>query len=154
MSYAHEPVHHFTASELAWIFASPVIVLWDAAYVLLRPITMPGGPIHRPMWVPYELYSRVDYLYGFPGLERGDGIVAAYAVMNLLESCLYLWSAWKIFHDGAVSQHLEGVCIQERYIDGHMGSKVVVLIFATSLVVCVQTVLYGMYFWIATVISN
>jgi hypothetical protein len=51
---------------------------------------MPGGLNHRPLWVAYEIYGRVDHVYGFPALERGDGLGAAYAVINFVESAFYI----------------------------------------------------------------
>jgi hypothetical protein len=108
MSSPLAPTYYHTGVELVWVFVSPLVVLWDVAYVLLRPHSMPGGPIHRPLWIPYEIYGRVDYLYGIPGLERGDGLVAAFAVINFLESTLYLWCAWKLFSESKISQYDEG----------------------------------------------
>lgn len=134
--------HKYTALELIWIFVSPLIVLWDVAYVLLRPHSMPGGAIHRPFWLAYELYGEVDHLYGIKGLERGDGLVTAYAIINLLESVSYMWCAWKLFQQGD-SYHRRRAWLQERFLNGYMGSKVLLVIFATSLVVCVKTFLYG-----------
>jgi hypothetical protein len=154
MSYVPEPIHQYTALELVWIFVSPLIVLWDVGYVLLRPISMPGGPIHRPFWTAYGLYGRVDHLYGFPGLDRGDGLVAAYAVMNFLESCSYLWCAWRLFHDGKINQRRNGAWLQERYVNGRMASKVLLVTFATSLVVCAKTILYGKHIYTITLGAN
>jgi hypothetical protein len=143
MSSPLAPAYYHTGVELVWVFVSPLVVLWDVAYVLLRPHSMPGGPIHRPLWIPYEIYGRVDYLYGIPGLERGDGLVAAFAVINFLESTLYLWCAWKLFSESKISQYDEGAWFQERYIEGCMGNKVLLVMFATSLTVCTKTILYG-----------
>lgn len=136
------PTYYYTGVELLWVFISPFIVLWDVAYVLLRPLSMPGGPIHH-LWLPYELYGNVDYLYGLPGLERGDGLVAAYAVVNFMESILYIWCAWKILWESKISQDHQGLWFQERYIEGCIGNKVLLVMFATSLTVCIKTILYG-----------
>ena len=36
---------------MLWLIVSPVVVLWDAFFVLLRPWTLPGGPLHW-FWKP------------------------------------------------------------------------------------------------------
>ena len=137
MSSPLSPIYVFTSIELVWVFASPLVVLWDVAYVLLRPLSMPGGTIHYPIWVPYELYGRVDHLYGVPALERSDGLVTAYAIINFLESASYIWCAWKIFCESKASP--EGVW----YIEGRVGNRVMLALFSTSLTVCTKTILYG-----------
>ena len=112
--------------EFLWITVSSIIVLWDVAYVLLRPHTMPGGRIHEPIWVSHGIYGGVDHLYGREGYQDGDGLVAAYALVNLVESLLYLWCAWAIYRSGKPVQ-----------------SRVILVLFAVSLTVATKTVLYG-----------
>ena len=137
MSLSLPPIYYYTSVELVWVFISPIIVLWDVAYVLLRPLSMSGGSLHRPLWIPYELYSKVDYLYGMPALERGDGLVSAFAIINFVESILYIWCAWKLYHESKTS------LAHERYFEGRVGNKVLLVMFATSLTVCTKTILYG-----------
>jgi len=40
-----------TPSNLAiiWLFVSLPLVAWDTGYVMLRPLTMPGGSLHWPL---------------------------------------------------------------------------------------------------------
>lgn len=59
-SWAHTPSN----TTLIWLCVSLPLVAWDAGYVMLRPWSMPGGALHWPMWAPYELYGKVDYIYG------------------------------------------------------------------------------------------
>ncbi|KAK5045481.1 hypothetical protein LTR84_009099 [Exophiala bonariae] len=59
---------------------------------------MPGGWLHKPIWAPYELYGRVDYVYGWPAWNSHDGFNAARGFLNLVETLLYLrylWTVWK-----------------------------------------------------------
>jgi hypothetical protein len=46
-TWAHTP------SNLAiiWLFISLPLVAWDTGYVLLRPLTMPGGKLHWPLYL-------------------------------------------------------------------------------------------------------
>ena len=125
------------------MFISPIIVLWDVAYVLLRPLSMSGGSLHRPLWIPYELYGKVDYLYGIPALERGDGLVSAFAIINFVESILYVWCAWKLYRESKTSLAHKGSRLLKRYFEGRVGNKVLLVMFATSLTVCTKTIFYG-----------
>ena len=145
MSSHYQPTYYYTSVDLIWLFVSPLIVLWDIAYVILRPYSMPGGCLHRPIWIPYGLYGEVDHLYGLQSLENGDGLVIAFAMLNFVESCLYLWCAWKVVSESK-SKKSSGrfLRVQERHIEGCEGCRVLLLVFATSLMVCVKTILYGM----------
>lgn len=80
-----------TPSNLAliWLAISLPLVLWDMGYVLLRPHSMPGGWLHKPIWGPYELYGRVDYVYGLPAWESHSGWTAAQTYFNVLETMAY-----------------------------------------------------------------
>ncbi|KAB5569974.1 hypothetical protein GE09DRAFT_692197 [Coniochaeta sp. 2T2.1] len=90
--FSHRP----TPLTLLWLAVSLPLVAWDTAYVLLRPHTMPGGRLHRPLWVPYELYGRVDHVYGWKAYDAGTGFTAAQGTLNLVETALYAvyWALW------------------------------------------------------------
>ncbi|KJR81400.1 uncharacterized protein SPSK_01235 [Sporothrix schenckii 1099-18] len=75
---------------LLWMAISLPLVIWDTGYVLLRPLTMPGGSLHWPIWSPYALYGEVDHIYGFKAWNAGNGFTAAQGVLNLIETTLYL----------------------------------------------------------------
>ncbi|KAB5515454.1 hypothetical protein GE09DRAFT_1159676 [Coniochaeta sp. 2T2.1] len=83
--FSHRP----TRLTLLWLAVSLPLVAWDTAYVLLRPHTMPGGRLHRPLWVPYDLYGRVDHVYGWKAYDAGTGFTAAQGTLNLVETALY-----------------------------------------------------------------
>lgn len=86
MAFSHTP----TAATLLWLLVSLPLVTWDAAYVLLRPHSMPGGFLHSPLWVPYALYGEVDHVYGFKAWNAGDGFNGAQSSLNVMETLLYL----------------------------------------------------------------
>ncbi|KAI7850470.1 hypothetical protein BDC45DRAFT_487865 [Circinella umbellata] len=78
-----------------WFFISSLVVLWDAGYCLLRPYSMEGGKWNL-LWLPYNLYGKIDKFYGIEALNEHDGFTAAQASMNLVETVLnflYLWMA-------------------------------------------------------------
>ncbi|WWC92622.1 uroporphyrinogen-III C-methyltransferase [Kwoniella dendrophila CBS 6074] len=74
-----------------WMAFSAVIVTWDAAYCFYRPRSFGEGDLAW-IWKPYNLfqYSLVDYLYGQPGVDSGDGFTNAQALMNVIEVILAL----------------------------------------------------------------
>ncbi|KAI9785076.1 MAG: hypothetical protein M1816_000546 [Peltula sp. TS41687] len=80
---------------LIWLSVSVPLVLWDTAFVFLRPHSLPpDGALHRPFFVPYALYGSVDYLYSRKAYEDQVGFTGAQAVLNAVESTLYLAYLW------------------------------------------------------------
>ncbi|KAF3343665.1 hypothetical protein VdG2_07723 [Verticillium dahliae VDG2] len=85
-AWSHRPSN----LTLAWLAISLPLVAWDTGYVMLRPHSMPGGAWHAPLWTPYELYGRIDGVYGIKAYEAGDGFTAAQAFLNIVETLMYL----------------------------------------------------------------
>lgn len=52
---------------------------------------MPGGRLHSPIWTPYALYGTVDYMYGFPAVEAGNGFTSAQGTLNWVETAMYIY---------------------------------------------------------------
>ena len=69
--------HKTTPLTLMWLFTFLHFVSWDTSYGLLRPRNMIGGGLHYPIFVPYALYSSVDYFYEFPAYSEKDGFTSA-----------------------------------------------------------------------------
>jgi hypothetical protein len=61
---------------------------------------MPGGSIHAPLWKPYELYGRVDYIYGWPAWNERNGFTAAQGALNAVETAGYLLYLWIVLEYG------------------------------------------------------
>ncbi|KAG8905593.1 hypothetical protein FRB99_008591 [Tulasnella sp. 403] len=52
---------------------------------------MPGGDLHW-IWKPYEIYVKIDKIYGFEALETKNGFTNAQSMLNVIESALnYLY---------------------------------------------------------------
>jgi hypothetical protein len=85
--FTHTP----TALTLLWLAVSVTLVAWDTGYVLLRPWSMKGGPLHWPLWVPYDLYGRIDSIYGWKAYNERDGFTAAQSWLNVVESAMYIF---------------------------------------------------------------
>ena len=78
-------IHVPNRLTLFWLLVSLPLVIWDTAYVLLRPYSMPGGALHAPIWTPYALYGTVDYIYGQKAWDEHNGLTAAQASLNFAD---------------------------------------------------------------------
>lgn len=131
-------LHTPTPLTLLWLFMSLPLVIWDTSYVLLRPHSMIGGDLHSPIFVPYALYSTVDYVYGFPAYNGRDGFTGAQSSLNIVETLgylIYLAIVWKV----GTSQGPNGL---ERQIEGRWGAFAALLGFAISVMTLSKTTLY------------
>ncbi len=63
----------------AWLFISAIVVVFDAAYVLLRPESIRGGKYFDIFW-PYEQYIKFDTLYG----NNKDTFVVIQSWLNII----------------------------------------------------------------------
>ncbi|KAG4437038.1 hypothetical protein IFR05_007474 [Cadophora sp. M221] len=144
-----------TPSNLAilWLFVSLPLVTWDTGYVMLRPLSMPGGRLHWPLWVPYELYGKVDYIYGWKAFNERNGFTAAQGLLNIVESLMYMYYLYILFafgHQskargrGAPGPSKIGFLGQQRYVDGQKGAIAVLVGYSAALMTVSKTVLYWM----------
>jgi hypothetical protein len=127
--FTHTP----TTLTLLWLTVSLPLVLWDAGYVLGRPHTMPGGKWHAPLWTPYELYGRTDYVYGMAGSQPGEGFNGAQTVMNLVETALYVAYLATVWPYGL---------FQGRRVAGAQAGKAVLLGYSAAVMTVAKTLLY------------
>ncbi|KAL9021823.1 MAG: hypothetical protein Q9185_000950 [Variospora sp. 1 TL-2023] len=138
----HQWVHTPTALTILWLLVSLPFVVWDTGYVVGRPHTMPGGKWHQPLYTPYALYGEVDYVYGWPAYEAGDGFTMAQSSMNVLETLCYLGYLFIFWKYG------EGQCTyaagQRRSIGGGWGGLACLFGYSVSLLTFSKTVLYAL----------
>ncbi|KAL2150508.1 hypothetical protein VTH82DRAFT_7071 [Thermothelomyces myriococcoides] len=131
--WAHTP----STLTLLWMAISLPLVVWDTGYMLLRPHTMPGGDLHRPLWVPYALYGEVDHMYGFKQWNLRNPFAAGQSIMNAVETLLYLvylylWYAYgKPPAPGA-----------RRAVGGRVGGLAVLVGFSAAVMTVSKTILY------------
>ncbi|KAI9633344.1 tetrapyrrole methylase [Dioszegia hungarica] len=124
----------------AWFAFSTIIVLWvDAGYCFNRPRSMPGGDLAW-IWAPYNMvpYAAVDYIYGLPSLERGDGFPNAQALMNVFEAILNVEYLYLRHYSSRNSKLQPGQ--KEHNYHGHAP----LVGFAATVMTCSKTLLY---FW-------
>jgi hypothetical protein len=141
---------------LIWLAISLPLVIWDTGYVLLRPWSMPGGFLHSPIWAPYELYGRVDYVYGWPAYESNDGWTASQGWVNLVETAAYLGYLYLVYAYGARESEVVGRgapdamrsvgglrwLTESRTLEGRVAAIAVLVAYSTALVTFAKTVLY------------
>ena len=146
-----------TPSNLAliWLMISLPLVAWDTGYVLLRPHSMPGGWAHKPIWMPYELYGKVDYIYGWKAFNEHNGFTAAQAFMNIAESLFYIYYLYILYvygkaspaaGRGAPKPSTIGFLGEQRYLSGKMAVVAVMVLYTGSVMTVSKTVLYGKIF--------
>ncbi|KAL6713520.1 hypothetical protein ACLMJK_008985 [Lecanora helva] len=126
-------VHIPDRLTLLWLVFSLPLVIWDTAYVLLRPYSMTGGILHNPIWTPYTLYGSVDLMYGKKAWDAHNGFTAAQGILNLLESLGYIGYLLVVWRFG------EG---QSRTLAGGWGGVACLTGFALSVMTLSKTLLY------------
>lgn len=137
-----------------WLAVSLPLVVWDTGYVLLRPHTMPGGWLHKPLYVPYALYGNVDQMYGFKHLNLGTGWTAAQGYINAAETAAYFVYLYLVYTHGeqeprqgtgAPAKSVMGqfrALSESRTVYGKMGAWTAVLGYTVATVTFWKTILY------------
>ncbi|KAI6353206.1 hypothetical protein MCOR25_009103 [Pyricularia grisea] len=139
--------HTPSTMALAWLAISLPLVAWDTGYIMLRPHSMPGGSWHSPIWTPYALYGRVDYVYGRERWEAGDGFCGAQGTMNIVESLMYLaylwiWYSNKTATPAAGASGGSGVASARGAVTGRSAGLAMLLMFSACVMTVSKTVLY------------
>lgn len=153
-AWAHTPSN----ITLLWLAVSLPLVIWDTGYVLLRPHTMPGGWLHKPIWTPYALYGTVDYVYGKYAWDRNDGFTGAQGALNAVETLGYFVYLYLVFAHGTEVAGSKGRgapkaaarsdssllrrLARARSVGGYEAGSAVLLLFAVSVMTLSKTVLY------------
>ncbi|KAL4243350.1 hypothetical protein ABKN59_011025 [Abortiporus biennis] len=83
-----------------WFAITIPVIFWDASYCFLRPRSMVGGDLHW-IWKPYELYQNIDYVYGLPALEKGDGFTNAQSLLNVIENFMNMGYLYLVHVSGS-----------------------------------------------------
>ena len=146
-SYTHSPPYLLHL----WLIFSLPLVVWDTGYVMLRPYTLPGGPLHKPIWSLYSIYGAVDLVYGWPAWNERAGFTMAQSVMNACEVVLYAYYLAVVWREASVgSKTVKGLAWytgvsqdgREKVVSGPGVAGAVVVLFAASVMTCSKTLLY------------
>ncbi|KAJ5713721.1 uncharacterized protein N7483_010902 [Penicillium malachiteum] len=145
-------VHTPSVALTVWLVVSVPLVIWDAAYVLLRPHSMPGGRLHSPVWTPYALYGTIDYIYGWPAYNAHNGFTAAQTVLNVVETLGYIYYLLVVFRYGATVTSGRGVQKQQKglvwlltgdkVVAGRTGAIALMVAYTASVMTLSKTILY------------
>lgn len=134
---------------LYWLAISVPLVLWDAGYVMLRPHSMPGGKYHWPLWVPYDLYGRTDYVYGWKAFNEHNGFTAAQTIMNYVETAGYLVYLYIVFTFGTASRAQgrgapkeAGFLSAQRKLTGDKAALAALVGYSAAIMTVSKTLLY------------
>lgn len=113
----------------------------------MRPHTMPGGSLHWPIWSPYELYGKVDYIYGWKAFNDGNGFTSAQGFLNVVETVMYLYYLYVVYTHGKITKVLGGKkraigsgYIGERKVGGREGAAAVIVGFSAAVMTLSKTV--------------
>ncbi|KAM3068713.1 hypothetical protein ACMFMG_010890 [Clarireedia jacksonii] len=143
--WAHTPSN----LTLIWLAVSLPLVIWDAGYCMLRPLSMPGGSLHWPLWVPYELYGRVDYIYGWKAFNEHNGFTNAQTFLNIVETAMYGYYLYILYTYGKPSRAQgrgapknAGFLGEQRYIDGSKGARALLVGYSAAVMTVSKTLLY------------
>ena len=101
--------------------------------------------------MPYDLYGRVDYIYGWKAFHAHNGFTSAQGMLNIIESLMYGYYLYILFAYGKQSKaqgrgapkaSSGGFLGQQRYVDGKMGALAVLIAYSAALMTVSKTVLY------------
>ncbi|KAH6654603.1 hypothetical protein BKA67DRAFT_658889 [Truncatella angustata] len=127
-------------ATLYWFAISLPLVIWDSIYVLGRPYTMEGGFLNWPLYVPYILYGKTDYVYGWKAYNERNGFTAAQGTLNVVETAMYLTYLYIYFGRGKPVGGILGG--EKRVLQGRPAGLAALLAFSAAVMTLSKTVLY------------
>ncbi|GAB7322721.1 hypothetical protein MBLNU13_g03613t1 [Cladosporium sp. NU13] len=131
-----------------WLALSLPLVVWDTIYIMGRPHTFAGGAIAWPLYVPYELYGRVDPVYSIEAYYSGLGWTGAQGLGNVFETLAYVAYAYIVVAYGRDEGRAEGILGslgavgRRRRVDGFWGAVASLVGYTTFMVTVAKSVLY------------
>lgn len=134
-----------------WLALSLPLVVWDTIYIMGRPHTFAGGAIAWPLYVPYELYGRVDPVYSIEAYNSGLGWTGAQGLGNVFETLAYVAYAYIVIAYGHDEGRAEGILGslgavgRRRKVHGFWGAVASLVGYTTFMVTVAKSVLYCEY---------
>ena len=110
--------------------------MWDTAYVLLRPHSMPDGKYQSPIFTPYVLYGKIDHIYGWKAYNSRNGFTGAQATLNAVETLGYIAYLYIVWKKGKGHR---------RALHGGWGGLGALIGYTLSVMTLSKTALYGQY---------
>lgn len=116
-----------------------------------RPHTFAGGALAWPLYVPYELYGRVDPVYSIEAYYSGLGWTGAQGLGNVFETLAYVAYAYIVIAYGRDEGRAEGflgslgAIGRKRKVYGFWGAVASLVGYTTFMVTVAKSVLYCEY---------
>jgi hypothetical protein len=105
---------------------------------------MPGGAFHSPIWTPYALYGKIDYMYGWPAWDARIGFTAAQGSLNAMEFAMDAFYLWVVYANGKVKRgekkDFRWFVWEEKKVEG--AGLAVLVVWAAAVMTLSKTVLY------------
>jgi hypothetical protein len=145
--WSHKP----KALTLLWLSMAIPVVFMDASFILGRPYTFAGGALHSllgPLWTPWDIYQKVDYVYSKPIFDERDGWPGAQALFNLIETSCYVWymssvARYSVGQSDKTADLMDWqLLFARKSIKGRRGIAMAMVLFTASMVTVVKTLLY------------
>ena len=131
---------------VVWLYFSLPLVVWDTGYVMFRPLTMPGGSLHLPIYKLYGVYGTVDYMYGWPAWNDGVGFTAAQGSLNVLETIMYGWYVYVMASRGQGTGWYKfwqkELWTQTKVVQGEGVALATLVCFSSAVMTLSKTILY------------
>jgi hypothetical protein len=149
-AWSHEP----KALTLLWLAMAIPVVFMDASFILGRPYTFAGGALHSllgPLWAPWDIYQKVDYVYSKSTFDERDGWPGAQALFNLIETSCYVWYMLSVARysagqsDRAADLMDWQLLFAKKSVKGRRGIAMAMVLCTVMMVTVVKTVLYCMF---------
>jgi hypothetical protein len=106
---------------------------------------MPGGALHSPIWTPYALYGKIDYMYGWPAWNARIGFTAAQGSMNAIEFAMDAFYLWVVYANGKVKRgekkDIRWFLWEEKRVEG--AGLAVLVVWGAAVMTLSKTVLYS-----------
>lgn len=116
-----------------------------------RPHTFAGGALAWPLYVPYELYGRVDPVYSIEAYYSSLGWTGAQGLGNVFETLAYFAYAYIVIAYGRDEGRAEGflgslgAIGRKRRVYGFWGAVASLVGYTTFMVTVAKSVLYCEY---------
>lgn len=101
--------------------------------------------------MPYELYGKVDYIYGWRAFNEHNGFTAAQGTLNVIETLMYLYYLYVLYAygkpspgqgRGAPNAATVGILGGQRAIQGKQGVIALLVAYTAAVMTVSKTVLY------------
>jgi hypothetical protein len=103
---------------------------------------MEGGALYWPFYLPYNLYVKVDLVYGWDAFEAYPGFAAAQISLNIVETAMYFAYAYIYLTRGRNVEGKDQGGVTDMFLTGRPVAMAVLFVFSAVIMTLSKTVLY------------